>query len=94
MPAKTIYSEAYRQLVQDLRVLREQGGLSQTALSERLGWPQQRLSAVEAGARRLDVLEFLQLVRALGLTPEAGIGLVARAEAKAPASRPSKRTRS
>ncbi|KAF1705175.1 helix-turn-helix domain-containing protein [Pseudoxanthomonas kaohsiungensis] len=93
MAAKTIYSEAYRQLVQDLRTLREQAGWSQTALSHEMGWPQQRLSAVEAGARRLDVLEFLQLVRALGLTPEAGIGLVTRAEAKAPASRPAKRDR-
>ena len=93
MATKTIYSEAYRQLVQDLRALREQAGLSQTALSELLGWSQQRLSAVEAGARRLDVLEFLQLVRALGLTPEAGIGLVTRAEAKSPLQRPAKRTR-
>ena len=58
MAAKTIYSKAYRQLVQDLRALREQAGWSQTALSHELGWPQQRLSAVEAGARRLDVLEF------------------------------------
>ena len=93
MAAKTIYSKAYRQLVQDLRALREQAGWSQTALSNELGWPQQRISAVETGARRLDVLEFLQLVRALGLTPEAGIGLVTRAEAKAPASRPAKRDR-
>jgi len=92
MAAKTIYSETYRQLVQDLRALREQAGWSQTALSQELGWPQQRLSAVEAGARRLDVLEFLQLVRALGLTPEEGIGLVTQAEAKGPASRAAKRT--
>lgn len=93
MAAKTIYSKAYRQLVQDLRALREQAGMSQSALSYELGWPQQRLSAVEAGARRLDVLEFLQLVRALGLTPEAGIGLVTRAEAKEPLSRPTNRPR-
>ena len=92
MAAKTIYSETYRQQVQDLRALREQAGWSQTALSQELGWPQQRLSAVEAGARRLDVLEFLQLVRALGLTPEEGIGLVTQAEAKGLASRAAKRT--
>lgn len=65
---------------------------SQTALSELLGWPQQRLSAAEAGARRLDVLEFLQLMRALGLTPEGGIGLVTHAEAKSSSPRPTKRT--
>ena len=43
------------------------------ALAAELGWPQQRLSAVEAGARRLDVMEYLHLASALGLTPEAAM---------------------
>ncbi|MBB1059267.1 helix-turn-helix domain-containing protein [Marilutibacter spongiae] len=92
MSKKTIYSAEYRRLVKALRDLREGAGVSQTALSVMLGWPQQRLSAVEAGARRLDVMEFLQLVGALGLTPEAGIQLaVAAAGAKNRAARSSKR---
>lgn len=77
MPTKTIYSPEYRRLVQSLRALREGAGLTQTGLSLQLGWPQQRLSAIEAGARRLDVIEFLNLVGALGLSPEQGIGLAA-----------------
>jgi transcriptional regulator with XRE-family HTH domain len=77
MPAKTIYSPKYRRLVQSLRDLREKAGLSQSGLSVQLGWPQQRLSAIEAGARRLDIMEFLHLIGALGLSPEEGIRIAA-----------------
>jgi len=73
MAAKTIYSAEYRRLVQKLRGLREEAGITQSALALQLGWPQQRLSAIEAGARRLDVMEFLHLTSALGLPPEMAI---------------------
>lgn len=56
-----------------LRARREEVGLTQTALALELGWPQQRLSAIEAGARRLDVMEFLHLTAHLGLAPESAI---------------------
>ncbi|WP_225765268.1 helix-turn-helix transcriptional regulator [Stenotrophomonas sp. Marseille-Q4652] len=82
MAAKTIYSTAYRRLVTRLRELREAAGISQSALAATLGWPQQRLSAVEAGARRLDIMEFLHLTGALGLSPEMAIQLAAGASTK------------
>lgn len=69
MSKKTIYNPAYRELVARLRAEREEVGKSQTDLAKELGWPQQRLSAVEAGARRMDVLEFVQLTEALGRCP-------------------------
>lgn len=72
---KTIYTAANRNLVRRLRALREQAGITQTMLADQLGWPQQRLSAIEAGARRLDVIELLRLTEALGLTPEEAIQL-------------------
>ena len=75
MATKTIYSTAYRRLVSRLREIREAAGISQPALAATLGWPQQRLSAVEAGARRLDIMEFLHLTGALGLSPEAAVQL-------------------
>lgn len=77
--AKTIHNPAYRELVARLRDYREASGASQSELARALGWPQQRLSAVEAGARRLDVLEFLQLTRALGRSPADLIGPVTAA---------------
>ena len=75
MASKTIYSPAYRLLVYRLREIREAAGISQSALAGTLGWPQQRLSAVEAGARRLDIMEFLHLTGILGLSPETAIQL-------------------
>ena len=82
MATKTIYSTAYRLLVTRLREIREAAGISQSALAAMLGWPQQRLSAVEAGARRLDVMEFLHLTGALGLSPETAIQLAAGVSTK------------
>lgn len=73
MSSKTIYSAEYRRLVHQLRARREELGITQVALSAQLGWPQQRLSAIETGARRLDVLEFLHLAASLDLPAEAAI---------------------
>src|SRR3546814_2231097 len=77
MPAKTIYSSEYRRLVQSLRAFRARAGITPSGLSRQLGWPQPRLSAIEAGARRLDVMEFLHLIGALGLSPDEGIRIAA-----------------
>lgn len=76
MTKKTIYSEAYRQLVDRLRERREGLGHTQTALAKILGWPQQKLSAVEIGSRRLDVMEYFHLTSALGLSRQASLELI------------------
>lgn len=76
MASKTIYREDYRRLVERLRGYREELGLSQTELARQLGWPQQKVSTIEAGARRLDVIEFFQLTSALGLSPARAMKLV------------------
>lgn len=44
-------------------------GVSQGALASQLGWTQQKVSYIETGARRMDVLEFIWLAKALGLSP-------------------------
>ena len=77
MSAKTIHTSEYRGLVRRLRAIREEAGITQSELSSKLGWPQQRLSAIEAGARRLDILEFIHLTFALGLSVQSAIELVA-----------------
>lgn len=69
MATKTIYQSAYLRLVGLLRERRESLGISQTRLAAHLGWPQQRVSSVESGARRLDVLEFCLIAAALGVSP-------------------------
>lgn len=68
MATKTIYQSAYLRLVGHLRERRELLGISQTKLASHLGWPQQRISSVESGARRLDVLELCLIASALGFS--------------------------
>ena len=38
-------------------------------LADRPGWPQSIISKVEQGERRLDVIEFLEVARALKVDP-------------------------
>jgi transcriptional regulator with XRE-family HTH domain len=54
-----------------LQQLRMDRGLTQRQLAERLGKPQAFVSTVESGARRIDVVEFCVLARALGADPMA-----------------------
>lgn len=68
---KTIYRAEYRQLIDLLRERREAIGISQGELADRLGWTQQKVSFIETGARRMDVLEYINLARALGLNSTA-----------------------
>jgi len=70
MATKTIYQSAYLRLVGKLRERRASMGLSQAQLASHLGWPQQKLSSVETGSRRLDVLEFCLITAALGFSNE------------------------
>ena len=76
MAKKTIYANEYRELVDGMRRIRKDLGLTQVDLAKALGWPQQRLSAVESGSRRLDVMEYFVLSDKLGLSPEEALTLI------------------
>jgi transcriptional regulator with XRE-family HTH domain len=67
--AKTIHRAEYRLLVDALRERREALGISQAVLAHQLGWRQQKVSFIETGARRMDVLEYLAMSGALGWRP-------------------------
>lgn len=45
--------------------------MSQSALAKELGWSQQKVSYIETGARRMDVMEFISLAKTLGIGPAA-----------------------
>ena len=68
---KSVHSEAYRVFCALLTQGREEAGLTQTALAERLGKPQSFVSKYEAAERRLDVVEFLEIAKVLGLDVHA-----------------------
>jgi transcriptional regulator with XRE-family HTH domain len=66
---KTIHREEHRVLANLLRELRDERGLTQADLSPLVGRPQNRVSDFERGGRRIDVIEFIDYCRALGVDP-------------------------
>lgn len=48
---------------------RMEAGLTQVQLAKRLSRPQSFVSKVERGERRLDLVEFLEVARAIGIDP-------------------------
>lgn len=62
-----------RRVLMDKRIA---AGLSQTDLAVLLGKPQSYVSKVEAGERGIDVVEFIQFVRAIGADPLRVLRLV------------------
>ena len=52
-----------------LKGIREERSMSQMALATKLKRAQTYVSKVERGERRIDVVEFLDLTRALGVDP-------------------------
>jgi len=55
----------------ELRALRQRHRLTQAEVASRLGKPQSFVSKYEKGERRLSVIEFIDVVRALGDDPAA-----------------------
>jgi len=65
---KSIYSAEYKRLCELLRQIREDAGIRQVDLAERLNAPQSFVSKYESGERRLDVIETAAIAKALGTT--------------------------
>ena len=65
-----------------LASIREGRGLSQRALSAKLNKPPTYVSKYERGERRLDVVEFLDIVKALDADPHEIIKKIAKLKLK------------
>ena len=66
---KSAFTDAHRILVSALAQARRDRGLQQVELAARLGKDQSYISNIERGQRRVDVVEFYALARAIGLDP-------------------------
>jgi len=66
---KSTHTPQYRALLDHLIAARKASGLSQADLAARLGRPQSFVAKIEVGERRIDVIEFLEFVRILGVSP-------------------------
>ena len=76
---KSVFTDAYASLLETLVSLRKKKGITQVELSRRLGKPQPFVSYIERGERRIDVIEFYAIAKALGADPvEVFAGLVRR----------------
>jgi transcriptional regulator with XRE-family HTH domain len=67
--AKWVHPEHYQIVGAVLEAARQRANITQVELARRLGKPQSVVSAIEAGTRRVDLVEFMVVVRALGADP-------------------------
>lgn len=68
---KALRSDRHRRLLELLIQRRKAARLTQEGLAERLDRPQSFVSKYETGERRLDVIEFLDVAKAIGFDPAA-----------------------
>ena len=66
---KTIFTGANRAVVEVLRQARIDAGLTQQDLAARISRDQSHVSLIEGSQRRLDLVEFHRLARALNRDP-------------------------
>lgn len=70
------FSDSYRKFLDILIAARKNAGLTQVELAQRIGKKQTFVSIIETGVRRIDLLEFVALTKAIGLPPEELFSLV------------------
>ncbi len=66
---KSVHSSGQRALRELMVTARKKAGLTQQQLAKRLGKPQSFIAKYEGGERRLDVVEFITVIRAIGADP-------------------------
>ena len=64
---KTLSSAKYQKFIALLREAREKSGLSQVQVAEKLKRPQSFVSKCESGERRVDVCEYLEICKVIGI---------------------------
>lgn len=73
-PVRSVRTAEYDKLLQLLKDLRADSGLTQKEVCDRLGLEITFVSKVERGTRRLDVVEFFEYTTALGADPVQVLG--------------------
>lgn len=67
--AHPIHDPRYQQVAALIAEIREERGIRQQDLAERLGRPQGFISKVENGRRRVDLIELIDILAALEADP-------------------------
>lgn len=71
---KTLRSRGHQTLIHILVAAREKAGLTQRDLAARIKRPHSFVGRMEAGERRVDVIEFIEIARVLGAEPKELFG--------------------
>ena len=66
---KNFHFQTYRKLTELLVQARRKSGLTQQEVADALKTHQSYVAKVEGGERRIDVVEFMELAKALGVVP-------------------------
>jgi transcriptional regulator with XRE-family HTH domain len=70
---KSLRSPEHVRLIELLIAAREKAGMTQQQLADKLGKHQSFVAKYEGGERRIDVIEFLHIARALGFDASRAI---------------------
>jgi transcriptional regulator with XRE-family HTH domain len=81
---KSLHSPTYEKLTELLVQARRKSGLTQQDVADALKTHQSYVAKVEGGERRIDVVEFMELAKVLGLVPSS---LLKKLEATDPAKK-------
>ena len=84
-----VQPEDYEVVGAVLAAARRKANLTQVELARRLGKPQSVVSGYENGRRRVDLVEFLLIVRTLGADPVEVFGEIMAAQPREPRRSPS-----
>jgi transcriptional regulator with XRE-family HTH domain len=76
--SRQIGSEIHEELRELLKERRFRSKLKQVELAEKIGWSQRTISQIETGEKRVTVVEFIELSRALEFDPSAAIRRLAK----------------
>ena len=76
--SKSIHGPEHLALRELLVEARKAAGLTQQQVAEKLGRPQSFVAKYEGGERRLDVLEFIAVARAIGRDPVEMLSVLVR----------------
>lgn len=74
---KSIHTPQHQKLRELLIAARKKAGLTQAEVAELLGRPQSFVAKYEGGERRLDVMELIQVARAVNADPAKLVRAVA-----------------
>jgi transcriptional regulator with XRE-family HTH domain len=65
----SVHDPIYREVISGIVAARIAADLTQQAVADRLGRPQSYVAKVEGCERRMDVVELLQIAKAIGFDP-------------------------